>query len=124
MKMLPTVSRFKENMKKQLVPTKMQLFSRGKGRSAVNHTQMRLGLSHLNQQLHSFGIVPSPHCQHCPERLETVSHYLLHCSRYTGIRTEMMADIAALVEVNGITLDIDNHRRVVNILLLRKSYIY
>ena len=92
--MLPTVSRFKENMKKQLVPTKMQLFSRGKGRSAVNHTQMRLGLGHLNQQLHSFGIVPSPHC---PERLETVSHYLLHCSRYTGIRTEMMADIAALV---------------------------
>ena len=29
----------------------------------------------------------------------------------------MMADIAALVDVNGITLDIDNHRQVVNILL-------
>ena len=50
-------------MTKQLVPTKMQLFSTGNGRSAVNHTQIRLGLSHLNQQLHSFGIVPSPHCQ-------------------------------------------------------------
>ena len=49
--------------------------------------------------------------------LSILSHYLLHCSRYTGIRTEMMADIAALVEVNGITLDIDNHRQVVNILL-------
>ena len=30
----------------------------------------------------------------------------------------MMADIAAVVEVNGITLDIDNHRQVVDILLI------
>ena len=36
--------------------------------------------------------------------------YLLHCSRYTGIREEMMDGIGALVEVNSINLDINNHR--------------
>ena len=83
----------------------------------MNHTRMRLGLSHLRQQLHSFGIIPRPECTTCTNRLETVTHYLLHCSRYTGIHEEMMDGIRALVEVNGLNLDINNHRHMVNTLL-------
>ena len=59
-------------LRKKLFPTKMQLYCKGKGRSAANHTRMRLGLSHLRQQLHSFGIIPRPECTTCTNRLETV----------------------------------------------------
>ena len=69
---------------------------------------MRLGLSHLKQQLQSFGIVPSPFCVTCPLRLETVSHYLLNCPRYTGIRAEMIEGVGAVLEASGINLDINN----------------
>ena len=36
---------------------------------------------------------------------------------YTGIREEMMDGIGALVEVNGLNFDINNHRHMVNTLL-------
>ena len=41
----------------------------------------------------------------------------VHICRYTGIREEMMDGIRALVEVNGLNFDINNHRHMVNTLL-------
>ena len=93
MKNLPSTNSFKRNVKKKRFPTKMQLYCKGTGRSAMNHTRMRVYLNHLRQHLHSFGIISNPHCLNCPGRLEAVSHYLLHCSRYTRIRHKMMTKL-------------------------------
>ena len=49
-----SLNTFKMQLKKKLFPTRMQYASKGK--SSINHTRMRLGISHLRQQLHSFGI--------------------------------------------------------------------
>ena len=76
---------FKTLQKKKLFPTKFQHLSNGKGKHSINHTRMRLGLSHLRQQLHSFKIIDSPYCTHCTDRLETTTHYLLTCPKYTDI---------------------------------------
>ena len=102
-------------LKKKLFPTRSQYISKGKGKSSINHTRMRLGLSHLRQQLHSFHIIDSPYCLHCPNQLETVTHYLLNCPQYTDTRLKMMTDIGETVAGHG--MDIENHRTLINILL-------
>ena len=66
---------------------------------------MRLGLSHLIQQLHSFKIIDSPYCTHCTDRLETTTHYLLTCPKYTDIRDEMLRLVGEIGARHGINLD-------------------
>ena len=76
---------------------------------------MRLGLSHLRQQLHSFRIIDSSYCLNCPNCLETVTHYLLNCPQYTCTRLEMMTDMVEIVVGNG--MNFENYHAFVNIML-------
>ncbi len=117
LKELPTSNSFKHNLKKNLVPTKMQLYSRSRGRNAVNHTRMRIGLSGLRQQLNGFGIIDNPYCEYCAGTLETVTHYLMSCPLYVGHRAVMLEGVRAAVETCGITLDLTDYRLLVGILL-------
>ncbi|KAG2136075.1 uncharacterized protein EDB93DRAFT_1091910 [Suillus bovinus] len=40
----------------------------------------------LNHQLHCIGKIDFPHCLFCPEKDETMHHYLLNCPQYTRER--------------------------------------
>jgi hypothetical protein len=96
---------FKKILKKKLFPTRLQYLSKGKGKHSINHTRMRLGLSHLKQQLQSFGIIESLYCMHCTNRLETTTHYLLTCPKYTDIRDEMLGLVGGIGAKYGINID-------------------
>ena len=93
-----SINTFKKFQKKKLFPTKTQYLSKRKGKHFINHMRMRLGLSHLKQQLNSCGIIDSPFCNHCTSRLETTTHYLLNCSRHTYIGDDMLRQIGGIVE--------------------------
>ena len=96
---------FKTLQKKKLFPTKFQHLSNGKGKHSINHTRMRLGLSHLRQQLYSFRIIDSFYCTHCTDRLETTTYYLLTCPKYTDICDEMLRLVGEIGARHGINLD-------------------
>ena len=111
-----SINTFKKLQKKKLCRTKTQYLSKGKGKHSINHTRMRLGLSHLKQQLNSFGIIDTPYCDHCTSRLETTTHYLLNCPRYTDIRDDMLRQIEDIMKKYGMANE--NNLRYLNKLLL------
>ena len=51
---------------------------------------LRLGSAPLNAFLHSIGCAPAPDCL-CGGGVETVEHYLLHCSKYAPARARLRA---------------------------------
>ena len=107
---------FKRLVKKKRFPTKTQYLSNGKGKHSINHARMRMGLSHLRQHLNSFGIIDSPFCEHCIGRMETTTHYLLTCPRYTDDRNEMIRVVGGIVGRHNINID-NNLIQIKNILL-------
>ena len=65
---------------------------------------MRLGLSHLRQQLHSYHIIDSPYClgSNCHRQPESTEHYFLHCLLYAASRNEMIRGLGLTVARLGI----------------------
>ncbi|KAG2069829.1 hypothetical protein BDR04DRAFT_1020458 [Suillus decipiens] len=49
-------------------------------------TQLRTNHTLLNQHLHHIGKSKSPYCPHCPEKIESVLHYLFDCPQYVSER--------------------------------------
>lgn len=49
-------------------------------------TQLRTNHTLLNQHLHRIGKSESPYCPHCPEKIESVLHYLFDCPQYARER--------------------------------------
>ncbi|KAG1889092.1 uncharacterized protein F5891DRAFT_900102, partial [Suillus fuscotomentosus] len=45
--------------------------------------QLCSGHAPLNKHLHCIAKVPSPKCQQCGEREETVHHFIITCPKYT-----------------------------------------
>jgi len=112
-----TLASFKCQMKSKLFPTKVQLYSRGRGKHAINHARMRMGLSHLRHQLYSFGIIQVAKCIQCGYKQETAMHYLLVCHKYADIRITMLNDIATYITAQGHVIDYNNKRNLSRILL-------
>ena len=77
-------------------------------------THLRLGLSHLNEHRfnHNFQNCINPLCS-CSLKIESTSHFLLHCHHYTKIRVTLLNSIA---EIIGNTFNINNEC-LVNVLL-------
>ena len=75
-----------------------------------------MDLSHLRQHLNSFGIIYSLFCEHCIGRMETTTHYLLTCPRYTDDRNEMIRVVGGVVRRHNINID-NNLIQIKNILL-------
>ena len=69
-------------------------------------TRLRLGLSHLNEHRfnHNFQNCINPLCS-CSLKIESTSHFLLHCHHYTKIRVTLLNSIA---EIIGNTFNINN----------------
>jgi len=87
-----TISSFKGNLRKVLFLPRIKHYNLEKGPSSIHHTRMRLGLSHLRQQLHSCNIVDSPHCLNptCIEIPETPQHYFLECPQFAAGRHRLL----------------------------------
>ena len=66
------------------------------GTAAVHHTRIHLGLRPFEHQLHYFGIIPGPICEHCGTEEESPIHYFLHCPKFYAQQTVL------LVSVHGI----------------------
>ena len=45
-------------------------------------TQLRTGHIPLNEHLHRIKLSETPYCPYCPRTLESINHFLLHCSKY------------------------------------------
>ncbi|KAL6297782.1 hypothetical protein BKA93DRAFT_745340, partial [Sparassis latifolia] len=57
--------------------------------------QLRTGHVGLNQHLHRICKTPSPICPACHLALETVQHFLLTCTAYTGQRHALQLELSA-----------------------------
>ena len=57
--------------------------------------RLRTGHCSLNQYLHRFGIKDDPRCQCGSGSVETVRHFLLHCSEYDRLRDELRRKVGA-----------------------------
>jgi ribonuclease HI len=58
-------------------------------------TQLRTNHAPLQAYLHRFKIVNSPTCLQCNRHPETVSHYLLHCSKFDEHRRRLKSELQA-----------------------------
>ena len=67
----------------------------------VLHTRLQTECSSLNQHLHKRNLVGNPYCI-C--EVESNTHYLLTCPRYTHMRDEMVTSIS---QINNLTITID-----------------
>ena len=69
----------------------------------VLHTRLRTECISLNQHLHKRNLVGNPYCI-CGE-VESNTHYLLTCPRYTHMRDEMVTSISQITNLT-ITTDV------------------
>ena len=60
-------------------------------------TRLRLGLSHLNEHKlkHNFQDCVNPLCS-CSLEIESLSHFFLHCHRFTNIRATILDDLQSV----------------------------
>jgi hypothetical protein len=100
-----TLSSFKYNLKKSK-PKKVKLYSKFNGKSAINHTRIRLGLSGLKSQRCDYNHVDNRRCDFCGAKKDDAMHYLLQCSVFTTMRTTLLSSIKNLYETKNIKLDL------------------
>ena len=91
-----SIEHFKLNLKKQhlrATPFFPDLYSRFIGKSAVNHTRIRLGLSALNFQRFQYNFVDNMSCDKCGVRREDAAHFLFHCPAYDVSRQTLIQSL-------------------------------
>ena len=94
-----TIGSFKIALRQSMFIKSVGYFSRSKGKAAVAHTRIRLGLSPLRYQLFSYGIVPTPTCQMCQTgNDETPSHYFLKCPKYAASRQGLLLQLTPIAD--------------------------
>ncbi|GBN26974.1 hypothetical protein AVEN_24115-1 [Araneus ventricosus] len=59
-------------------------------------SKFRMNMLPTNKLLHRFNIVSSSNCEFCIHDEETISHILLHCSRYRDPRLLLLKEIQDL----------------------------
>ena len=79
------LSEFKEQLKKDLKPTKFKHFSKGSKSGNSMLTRIRLNRSDLNLHKFSIGLSDSAGCI-CHANKESTIHYLTECFLYSGER--------------------------------------
>ena len=110
-----TIATFKHGLKKEMFSEKVKHFSMNKGRSSIQHTRMRLGLSHLRYQLYTYHIIPSPEClnMNCNQTPETPQHYFLACPRYAASRERLLEVLTPIAD----RLGLHTHTQLIDLIL-------
>lgn len=106
-----TISTFKNGLKKKMFREKVKYYSMSKGKTSIQHTRMRLGLSHLRHQLYTYYIIPSPEClnTNCNQTPETPQHYFLACPKYAASRQRLMEGLTPIAD----RLDLHTHTHTI-----------
>jgi ribonuclease HI len=90
--------------------------------SETKLNRLRTGTTLLKDHMYKIlpNFYPSPNCQ-CGLSRETIEHLLFHCTLYTDIRTDLIADIEILFIKNNVPA----HKRFINtqVLLGRPDYL-
>ena len=60
-------------------------------------TQIRLGLSNLNEHLFTYNLADNPFCAVCLDAVESTSHFLIDCPKYTVIRVNLILSLQRLL---------------------------
>ena len=93
----PDFTEFKLKLKEKLKPHRFKHFHCGFKYPNTLHTQLRVGRSFLNCHLFPIGLSITKSCQ-CGYHLESVDHYLLHCSLYEQARLQLFQKLEGLLE--------------------------
>jgi hypothetical protein len=101
-----SLNSFKYQLKKTKCCKKTKLYSKFNGAKAVNHAQMRMGLSGLKGQRHDYNHVPLPTCDYCGAHREDVMHFLLQCRVFENMRTVLLDEILNLYRSQNIIWDL------------------
>jgi len=84
-------------------------------------TQFRLGLSPLRADIFTYRIIENSFCQECKESAETLSHFLLQCSKHCAPRRSMLQALHAIVDpfsTEENVLNIDSVDTIIQIITL------
>ena len=81
---------FKRKLKEVLIPKQDKLLSMFDGKSAINHTRLRLGLSGLNGQRNLFNFIDYSTCPKCGYEAEDSEHFFLFCPSYAAPREAIL----------------------------------
>ena len=110
-----TLTTFKSKIKCKFKPSPLiKLYTISFGPCSKHHTQIRLGLSKLNDHLFTHGIIQDPFCPNCPNNSkETTVHYLMECPAFAAQREEMFRCLRELLPPTTI----NNNKKCVQVLV-------
>jgi hypothetical protein len=102
----PSLDSFKFNLKKSKKLNRIKLYCKFNGSRAKNHARMRMGLSGLKAQRHSYNHVTRPTCDYCGAKKEDDMHFFLQCPTFAVARTTLLNGITILYQSQNIVLDL------------------
>lgn len=70
---------FKKRLHLNPFPREKKLLNYGRGPGHINHSRIRMGLSALNNQRHSYNFIAYLHCTICNTEKEDEYHLFIHC---------------------------------------------
>ena len=82
------------------------------------HTRLCLDACASNYYSFKIGIVLSPKCS-CGHSIETVNHYLLHCSRFATPRSKLLSAATRFLRHRCLTMTHEN--QIIDLFLLSSS---
>jgi hypothetical protein len=101
-----SIDSFKYNLKKAKSRKKFKLYSKFNGSQAVNHARMRMGLSGLKAQRHSYNHVTNSICDYCGAKKEDAMHYFLQCRAFAAMRPVLLDGVDQLYRSINVTFDL------------------
>ncbi len=88
-------------------PVLIQLYNSMSGRSSVQHSRMRMGLSPLNAHGHSYNFINNNVCPLCSTIIENTFHYFLKCPTLANQRVTLMNRVTNILNtVNSLNINI------------------
>ena len=89
---------FNKNILEFIRPSQNRVYNCHNPKRIKLWTRLRVGLSHLceHQFKHSFQDTLNPICN-CSEDIETISHYLLHCTDYLHERRTLLNTVSCIL---------------------------
>ena len=110
------IDEFKADLASILKPNKTKIFNYGpKFRNSIQ-TQLRVGMSQLNDHLFRVGLSKTKGCL-CGYEIESTQHFLLDCFLYQPERVELLGYLKNTRHVLNRPLDTYTRESLVNILL-------
>ena len=70
------------------------------GKSAINHSRLRLGLSALNFHLFKYNLINDMSCPSCSHPKEDTNHFIFVCLTYATLRISLLGGLSDLLSTN------------------------